>query len=166
MDHDRCSLSEPTILDDLSLPERFALWALRCVDHEPRTCHARTRRVPPGLIAELHAVIRQFQAFQWHMQAQGGAALRMAEWGTLHLTRDERRLLRAVATCQAGQTELADNLLFRFAPRSLVRAGLTQAVAALAATLAAGGYWLPQPAEAWARLDAERRDHTIAPSFA
>jgi hypothetical protein len=149
MGYDRCSPPEATALDELSLPERFAIWAFRCIDHEPRACHARQRKAPPGLTSELHAVIRQFQVFQNEMHAEGGAGLRMAEWGTLHLSRDERRLLRAVAACQTGQTELVDNFLFRFAPRSAVRAGLTQAVAALAATLGAGGYWLPQPADTW-----------------
>jgi hypothetical protein len=165
MGHDRCAPPQSIALDALSLPERFAVWALRCIDHAPRTCHARQRHAPPGLIDELHAVIGQLQAFQRQMRAAGGAGLRMAEWGTLHLSRDERHLLRAVGAFQAGQTDLADHVLFRFAPRSLVRAGLTQAVAALAATLAAGGYWLPPPAGALpiARLHgAERSTPTIA----
>ena len=149
MGHDRCSPPESIALDALSLPERLAVWALRCIDHEPRTCRMQQRAAAPGFIGELHAVIRQFQAFQTQMHAEGGDGLRMAAWGTLHLSSDERRLLRAVAALQSGETELADNLLFRFAPRSLVRAGLTQALAALAATLAAGGHWLPPPAETW-----------------
>jgi hypothetical protein len=140
---------ETFALGELSLPERFALWALRCIESGPRFCLAWQRRVPPGLVGELQAVIGLFQAFQTQMHAEGGAGLRVAEWGDVQLSRDERRLLRAVAACQAGQTEMADNLLFRFAPSSMVRPGLTQAVTALAATLAASGHWLPQPAESW-----------------
>ncbi len=169
MVHDRCSPPQAIVLDDLSLPERFALWALRCVDTEPRPCLTGARRVPAGLIAELHAVIRAFRAFQGQIQAQGGAGLRMAAWGSSHLSRDERRLLRAIAACQAGQTELADHLLFHFEPRSLVRRGLAQAVAALAATLAASGYWLPHQAEPRADTIHHPRwiaSHTVAGSAA
>ncbi len=148
MGHDRSAPPESITLDQLSLPERLAVWVLRCIGHEPRPCHAGHRRTPPGFLSELHDVIGQFEAFQMQMHAEGWAGLHLAEWGALHLSRDERRLLRALAACQAGQTGLADNFLFRFAPRSVIRSHLTQAVAALAATLAAGGYWLPQPMEA------------------
>jgi len=150
MGHDRSAPPEPITLDELSLPERLAVWVLRCIDHEPRPCAARQRRAPSGFVRELNDAISQFQGFQMQMHAEGWAGLRLAEWGTLLLSRDERRLLRALAACQAGQTGLADNFLFRFAPRSVIRSHLTHAVAALAATLAAGGYWLPQPAEAGA----------------
>jgi hypothetical protein len=141
--------TEAVALDELSLPERLAVWAFRSIDQDPRLCAGRQRPGLGGFVAELQMAVAQFQAFQLKMHQQGWSGLRVAEWGTLHLSRDERRLLRAVAAVQAGQAELADNLLFRFAPSAVVRPVLAQAVAALAATLAAFGHWLPPPARSW-----------------
>ena len=141
--------TEAIALDELSLPERLTIWAFRCIDQDPPTCPGRQRQGLGGFVTELQTAIAQFQAFQLQMHQQGWSGLRMAEWGTLHLSRDERRLLRAVAAVQSGQTELADNFLFRFAPSRAVRPVLAQAVAALAATLAAFGHWLPPPAQDW-----------------
>ena len=143
----RTAPTESITLDELSLAERLAVWAFRCIDHHPRTCQGGHRHRLADFITELQGAIGQFQAFQLQMHQQGWSGLRMAEWGAVSLSRDERRLLRAVAAVQAGQTELADNFLFRFAPSRAVRPGLAQAVSALAATLAAFGHWLPPPME-------------------
>lgn len=138
-------LDRTTIVDDLRLPERLAIWTLRCVDQAPRTCMARDS----NLARDLQPVIKALQACQKQMVAQRQAGLRLAAAGSRHVTRDEHRLLRAVAAMQAGATELADNLLFRFAPSQSIRPGLTHAVTALAATLGTEGHWLDQPPEPW-----------------
>ena len=51
------------------------------------------------------------------------------------LTRDERRLLRALAAAQAGDEVLLDNYLYKFALGPLPRAQLAQAMRALAKSL-------------------------------
>ena len=51
------------------------------------------------------------------------------------LTKDERRLLRALAAAQAGDEALLDNYLYKFALGPLPRAQLAQAMRSLAAAL-------------------------------
>lgn len=138
-------LDRTAVVDDLRLPERLAIWTFRCVDQTSHTCMARDSK----FARDLQPVIKALQAFQTHMMAQRQAGLRLAATGSRHVTRDERRLLRAVAALQVGAVELADNLLFRFAPSQSIRPGLTQAVTVLAATLGAEGHWLDQPPEPW-----------------
>jgi hypothetical protein len=55
------------------------------------------------------------------------------------LTKDERRLLRALAAAQAGDEMLLDNYLYKFALGPSPRAQLAQAMRALAAALTVQG---------------------------
>jgi hypothetical protein len=59
------------------------------------------------------------------------------------LTRDERRLLRALAAAQAADEMLMDNYLYKLALGFPSRALLAEAMRALAAALANQEHWLP-----------------------
>lgn len=59
------------------------------------------------------------------------------------LSKDERRLLRALAAAQAGDEVLLDNYLYELALDPLTRAQLAQAMWVLAAALAAQGHDFP-----------------------
>ena len=59
------------------------------------------------------------------------------------LTKDEQRLLRALAAAQAGDEVLLDNYLYKLALHPLTRAQLAQAMRVLASALAAQGHDAP-----------------------
>ena len=85
-----------------------------------------------------------FQAFLTAVpQVQGVRAPNLGEPGGADQTKDERRLLRALAAAQAGDWPVLDNYLCKFALDRRQRAGLADAVCALAAALAASGFALP-----------------------
>lgn len=85
-----------------------------------------------------------FQAFlAAAQQAPGVRTPRFGELGQADQTKDERRLLRALAAAQAGDWPVVDNHLYKFALDRRERAGLADAVCALAAALAASGFVLP-----------------------
>lgn len=85
-----------------------------------------------------------FQAFlAAARQVPGAREPNLGEPGSPTPTKDERRLLRALATAQAGDWAVLDNHLYKFALDRRQRAGLTDAVRALATALAASGFMLP-----------------------
>lgn len=87
-----------------------------------------------------------FQAFLTAVpQVQGTRAPNLGQPGQANQTKDERRLLRALAAAQAGNWPMLDNYLYKFALDRRQRAGLADAVCALAAALAASGFVLPAP---------------------
>lgn len=85
-----------------------------------------------------------FQAFLTAVsRAPGVRAPNLGEPGRADPTKDERRLLRALAAAQAGNWPVLDNYLYKFALARQQRVGLADAVCALAAALAASGFVLP-----------------------
>ncbi len=68
----------------------------------------------------------------------GARAPEIAAPGSLQATRDERRLMRAVAAARVGDERLLDNRLYRFALDRSVRRVLAEAVRQWATALAAG----------------------------
>ncbi len=64
----------------------------------------------------------------------GARAPHMAQPGSLAMTKDERRLLRALAAARAGDEVLLDNYIYRFALDLTVRAWLAASLRALAHT--------------------------------
>ncbi|MGE4480304.1 hypothetical protein [Acidocella sp.] len=69
---------------------------------------------------------------------------RAGEWG---VSKDERRLLKALAAAQSEDAWLLDNYLYKLALAPERRRRLAGAVEALAAALAVQGYWLERPGE-------------------
>ena len=76
-------------------------------------------------------------------EASGLRQLRVNTPGSLALTKDERRLLNAIAALQSDEAALADNYLLKMAASGDMRRRLADAVMTLAATLAVQGHWLP-----------------------
>ena len=68
-------------------------------------------------------------------QNLGAHAPHFAHPSSPFLTKDERRLIRAVAAAQAGDEVLLDNYLYKLALEPSPRAQLAQAMRALAAAL-------------------------------
>ena len=64
----------------------------------------------------------------------------------MSMTKDERRLLNALAAAQVEDAELLDNYLYKLALDRTARAHLAETVTHLAACLAVHGYWLQRPA--------------------
>ena len=84
-----------------------------------------------------------FQAFLAAVPLVPGVrAPNLGEPGRADQTKDERRLLRALAAAQTGDWPVLDNYLYKFALDRQQRAGLADAVRALAAALAASGFVL------------------------
>lgn len=76
-------------------------------------------------------------------QVQGVRKPNLGAPGSLNSTKDECRLLRALAATQAGDWPLLDNYLYKFALDRQQRVGLAEAVCALATALTASGFMLP-----------------------
>ena len=74
---------------------------------------------------------------------RGSRAPHISRLGRPGLTKDECRLLRAVAAVQADDEKLLDSCIYRIALDRKQRACLAEAVRALAKVLAARGYVLP-----------------------
>ena len=77
--------------------------------------------------------------FSFLMVAQQDAGVReprLADPDSPSLTKDERRLMRALAAAQAGDEALLDNRLYKLALAPLARVRLAEAVRALAEALA------------------------------
>lgn len=72
-------------------------------------------------------------------------AIQLNPQGSLGLTKDERRLLRATAAAQAGDLAVLDNYLFRLALDRTLRCRLADAVTRFGAILAVRGHWLTNP---------------------
>lgn len=115
--------------------ERMAVWTLRWLVDGPQSCGRLAATFwGDASLADTAPVLRQVMA------------ARLACAGSLSLTRDERRMLRALTAAQAEDEMLLDNSLYKIALDGQLRAGLARAVRSLAAILAAHGHWLRQPA--------------------
>ncbi len=134
--HDRSSAEQ---IDEAT---GWAVSVVRCSLHGMRDCKTP---VPPNLrsvLTDLEVVGALFRNAQEAMLRLQNAGLLVAPPGTFVMTRHERRLLQATAAAQAENDALVDNYLFKLAPHPRVRPPLTNAVTALATTLAAWGHWL------------------------
>ncbi len=110
----------------------------------PRSAGVEGDRAALPFSAERVRAERAFRAFLTAVpQVQGVRAPNLGEPGRADQTKDERRLLRALAAAQAGDWPVLDNYLYKFALDRQQRAGLADAVCALAAALAASGFVLP-----------------------
>ncbi len=87
---------------------------------------------------------RAFRAFRLAACSHPGArAVRLAPCCAPALTKDECRLLRALAAAQAGDAPLLDNYLYKFALDRCCRACLAEGVCCLAAALCHAGFAVP-----------------------
>ena len=123
----------------------FCQWmAVQCLRHLARPSGVGSGRAALPFSAELARAKAAFRAFLiTGQQAPGVRAPNLGEPGRADHTKDERRLLRALAAAQAGNWPVLDNYLYKFALDRRQRAGLADAVCALAAALAANGCVLP-----------------------
>ncbi len=90
--------------------------------------------------AHLRRAENAFRAFH---AAAGARPVCTGSWFATALSKDERRLLRALAAAQAGDAALLDNYLYKLALDQSCRACLAEAVCALAVALANAGYAVP-----------------------
>lgn len=126
--------------------ERLAVWTLRRAGGHYRPCHSSNLVAPAPLEKELAGVSAMFRAL--FVQQNGIRAVQLGMSCCLNMTKDERRLLNAVAAMQAGEEALLDNYLYRLALDRTARRPLAEAVTRLAACLAVHGYWLARPCAA------------------
>jgi hypothetical protein len=159
----------------LSFGEWLAVWTLRWIVHEPSPSSPDSDGAAPGTYADLlraEASLRSFVAAA-RQGSRGVREPRLARPVDPVLTRDERRLLRALAAAQAGNEALLDNFLYKIALDRPLRAVLADGVRALAAALAAQDHRLtmvgaqqrlvPAPALAVARTHGRALDEiTVA----
>lgn len=119
--------------------------AVRSLRHLARPCSVEEgSRAALPFSADRVRAETAFQAFLTAVpQAPGVRAPKLGEPGRADPTKDERRLLRALAAAQAGDWPVLDNYLYKFALDRRQRARLADAVRALAAALAASGFVLP-----------------------
>ncbi len=127
-----------------SASAHVAVAALRAVAGERGD--ASLAPLPPS--RHLVQAERAFRAFHLATRAEHWTrAPRMGACGAAALTKDERRLLRALAAAQAGDAVLLDNYLYKLALDRERRACLTEAVAALAEALLGSGFAVPVSGE-------------------
>ena len=129
-----------------SRPHEFCQWvAVQTLRHLARPFSiGKGGRAALPFSAELARAETAFQAFlTTGQQAPGVRVPRLGEPGRADPTKDERRLLRALAAAQAGNWPVLDNYLYKFALDRRQRAGLADAICALAAALAGNGCVLP-----------------------
>ena len=118
---------------------RVAADALRALAGEPGEC-GFAPLLPSG-----HLVLAQtaFRAFRLAARSVRWARPpRLEPRGAAALTKDECRLLRALAAAQAGNVSLLDNYLYKLALDRACRACLAEAVSSLAAALLECGFVL------------------------
>jgi hypothetical protein len=127
----------------LNVDENLAIWALRRVTGRGWNCDLSCTARPAHIEKELADIADRFRCV-----FGGMCPMRLAMSGSHELTKDERRLLHAIAAAQAEDAQLLDNYLYKLALNRSIRAPLAEAVKSLAACLAVHGYWLPQPPEA------------------
>ena len=113
--------------------------ALRVLAGEPGQAGLATLLAPAQL---LHAQTA-FRAFRLAARsARWARPPRLERYGAAALTKDECRLLRALAAAQAGNVLLLDNQLHKLALDRVCRACLAAAVSSLAAALLECGFVL------------------------
>lgn len=127
----------------LSGDETLAIWALRRVTGQGWNCSLSCTARLAHIENELAEIAGRFRDVLGGMRP-----VRLAMSGSHDLTKDERRLLHAIAAAQAEDAQLLDNYLYKLALDRSIRAPLAEAVKSLAACLAVHGSWLPQPPEA------------------
>ena len=120
-----------------------AAQTLRRLAHQT-TCCAEDGR---GALPPCDDTVRAKNALQAFLTAaspdRGSRTPHLSRSGRPALTKDECRLLRAIAAAQANDENLLDNYLYRIALNRKQRARLAEAIRALAKALAARGYVLP-----------------------
>ena len=149
----------PSFFLALAPAERTAVWALRRVVFDAQGCGSPMTSPPWSMAGDLARMAGTFAAVFAGRDQAGLRPLRVNPPGSLGLTKDERRLLNAVAAAQGDDPALLDNYLFKVVADRGLRARLADAVATLAAVLAVQGHWLPggggsrgwTPGPAWAR---------------
>jgi hypothetical protein len=126
-----------------SLCEWLAIGFLRRVAHAAHCSLGSSVGVPEPSM-DLACAEEAFCSFLVAAQQDAGAREPyFAHPSSPLLTRDERRLLRALAAAQAGDEALLDNYLYKLALGSSPRAQLAQAMRALAAALTVQGHRVP-----------------------
>ncbi len=133
-------------LDLWSVSHGAAHWVaaqtLRRLAHQTTYCAEDGR----GALPSCDDTVRAGDALRTFVTAaspdQGSRAPHISRPGRPALTKDECRLLRAVAAVQANDEKLLDNYLYRIALHRKQRARLAEAIHALAKALAARGHVL------------------------
>jgi len=129
--------------------EEIALGALRRAGGAQWRCPLSAAIKPADIERELAGIAADFgKIFNQPAGAGGPRPMQLGVPGCLGLTKDERRMLHAVAATQAGDEALLDNYLYKLALDRPVRRHLAEAVRKLAACLAVYGCWLPRPPSA------------------
>jgi hypothetical protein len=131
---------EPGVVAPLNGDENLAIWALRRVTGRWWNCDLSCAARPAHIEKELAAIADHFRDVFGGMRP-----VRLSISASQELTKDERRLLHAIAAAQAEDAQLLDNYLYKLALDLSIRAPLAEAVKSLAACLAVHGSWLPQP---------------------
>jgi hypothetical protein len=121
--------------------ERFVIESLRRALHGPSPCASQVPDSDRDMVAT-EAVIRAAFLPQPPSRMR---VLRLNPHGSLGLTKDERRLLRATAAAQADDLAVLDNYLFKLALDRTLRDQLADAITRFGAILAVRGYWLTNP---------------------
>jgi hypothetical protein len=129
--------------------EEIALWALRRAGGAQWRCPLAAAIEPAIIERELAGIAADFdKIFNQPAGTGGPRPMQLGSPGCLGLTKDERRMLHAVAATQAGDEALLDNYLYKLALDRPARRRLAEAVRKLAACLALHGCWLPRPPSA------------------
>jgi hypothetical protein len=125
---------------EIRFAESLAIWTLRSlVNGKPRRCSSANDW---GQQENLRNVGIAFEKILIEMAQRGMRRIRIGARGSSALSKDEQRLLRALAAAQSGDDELVDNYLYKLALDRDVRRTLASAVTAFGASLAVSGYWL------------------------
>ncbi len=126
--------------------EEIALWALRRAGGAQWRCPLSATIEPAIIERELAGIAVDFDKIFNHPAGAGSPRpMQLGVPGCLGLTKDEHRMLHAVAAIQAGDEALLDNYLYKLALDRTARRHLAEAVRKLAACLAVHGCWLPRP---------------------
>lgn len=127
--------------------EQLAIWALRRVRNDEGSRFSATANARWSLERDLVEVIATLRDLigERDKSSSRGCSVQLGLPESMALTKDERRLLDAVAAAQAEDSELLDNYLYKLALDYKARSLLAEAVTRLSACLAVQGYWLPKP---------------------
>ena len=103
----------PSFFLALAPAERTAVWALRRVVFDAQGCGSPMTSPPWSMAGDLARMAGTFAAVFAGRDQAGLRPLRVNPPGSLGLTKDERRLLNAVAAAQGDDPALLDNYLFK-----------------------------------------------------
>jgi hypothetical protein len=121
--------------------ERFAIESLRRALRGPWPCASRAPDTDRDMAAT-EAILRAAFLPQPPCRMR---TIRVSLHGSLGMTKDERRLLRATAAAQADNLAVLDNYLFKLALDRSLRCRLADAISRFGAILAVRGHWLANP---------------------